>query len=51
MLSKLAALATIALGGVIVADLVIHPKGTGVVLTGMNRLSRTAINGMLGKTS
>lgn len=48
MMSRVAALATIALVGIIIADVLIHPKGTGVALAGMNRLAKTTGNQMLG---
>lgn len=48
MTSKLVAIVTLALGGIIVADILIHPKGTKTVLTGLQGLTRTAGNQMLG---
>lgn len=48
MTSKFAALATTVVFGIMLADILIHPKGTGVVLGGMNKLARTAGNQMLG---
>jgi hypothetical protein len=34
--------------GIIVADLVLHPKGTSAVLNGLNKLTKTSGNQMLG---
>ena len=48
MTARLFALATLVVGGIIVADILIHPTGTATVLGGMNRLARTAGNQMLG---
>lgn len=48
MTSKIVALASLALVGIIVADVLIHPKGTNVVLHGLGGLTKTAGNQMLG---
>ena len=44
-------LLTLIAGGVMVADLVTHPTGTGTIFTGFNTLWKTGVNGMLGSTS
>lgn len=48
MTSKIVALGSLVIVGIVVADILIHPKGTGVVLTGLGRLTKTAGNQMLG---
>lgn len=48
MTSKLVAVVTLALAGIIVADVLIHPKGTRTVFNGLQGLTRTAGNQMLG---
>jgi hypothetical protein len=48
MTSKITAIVTLAVMGIIVADILIHPKGTNVVLTGLGGLTKTAGNQMLG---
>lgn len=35
--------------GVMLADLVANPKGTGTIITGITGLWTTSVNGMLGK--
>jgi hypothetical protein len=46
--SKLFSLLFVGAVGIIVADVLIHPKGTNVVLTGLGNLTKTAGNQMLG---
>ena len=48
MTSKIVAVVSLALTGIIIADILIHPKGTSVVLKGLGNLTRTAGNQMLG---
>ena len=36
-------------GGVMLADLVANPKGTGTLINGIQGLWSTSVNGMLGK--
>jgi hypothetical protein len=35
--------------GVMLADLVANPKGTGTIINGVTSLWSTSVNGMLGK--
>lgn len=44
-------LAVIIAGGVMLADLVIHPSGTKTLFDGIGNLWKMSINGMLGSTS
>ena len=37
--------------GVIIADLVANPSGTGTIINGLTGLWKTSVNGMLGKPS
>lgn len=37
--------------GTIIADLVIHPTGTGVVVNGVAKLWQGGLNAVLGSTS
>jgi hypothetical protein len=37
--------------GAIVADLVIHPEGTGVLTNGIARIWQSGLNASLGQTS
>jgi hypothetical protein len=48
MTSKIVAVVTLALTGIIIADILIHPKGTKTVLGGLQGLTKTAGNQMLG---
>lgn len=48
MTSKIMSLLFVVAGGIIVADILIHPKGTNTVLTGLSSLTKTAGNQMLG---
>lgn len=44
-------LAVIIAGGVMLANLVIHPQGTTALFNGIGNLWETSVNGMLGKTA
>jgi hypothetical protein len=48
--SKLLSIVFVATVGIIIADVLIHPKGTGVVFNGLSNLTKTAGNQMLGST-
>lgn len=48
MIARLFALATLGVGGIIVADVLIHPKGTKTVLSGLASIQKVAGNQMLG---
>jgi hypothetical protein len=43
--------AVIVAGGVMLADLLIHPQGTKALFDGIGALWKTSVNGMLGSTS
>jgi hypothetical protein len=47
--SSLFSLAALIVGGVIVADILIHPQGTTAASNGVNALWGTSVNGLLGK--
>lgn len=42
-------LLVIVAAGVMLADLVANPKGTGTIINGLQGLWSTSVNGMLGK--
>lgn len=44
-------LATVIIGGVMLADLVTHQAGTTALFNGIGNLWKTSINGVLGQTS
>lgn len=46
--SKLMSLLFVGAVGIIIADVLIHPTGTRVVLNGLSGLTKTAGNQMLG---
>ena len=48
MTSKIMSLLFVGAVGIIIADVLIHPTGTRVVLNGLGSLTRTAGNQMLG---
>ncbi len=48
-MSKFFSLAALVVGGVIVADILIHPAGTKIAATGINRVESPAIAGLLGQ--
>ena len=48
MTSKFMSLLFVGAVGIIIADILIHPKGTSVVLNGLSSLTKTAGNQMLG---
>jgi hypothetical protein len=50
-MSKIFGLLTLAIGGIIVADILIHPAGTKAASTGVTNLQRPWINGLLGQPS
>lgn len=43
-------LAVIVAGGVMLADVLIHPAGTKSLFDGLGGLWKTSVNGMLGQT-
>jgi len=42
-------LAALIVVGIIIADLVTHPKGTTAAANGINTLAKTSVSGLLGK--
>jgi hypothetical protein len=48
-MSKFFSLAALVVGGIIVADVLIHPVGTKAAATGARGIAKPAINGLLGK--
>lgn len=50
-MQQVIAIATLVIVAAIIADLVIHPAGTGALVNGLGGLWRTSINGALGQTS
>lgn len=43
--------AVIVAGGVMLADVLIHPQGTTSLFNGIGNLWKISVNGMLGQTS
>jgi len=50
-MSGIIGLATLIIGGVIVADILTHPAGTAAASTGVGNLWSSSLNGLLGQTS
>lgn len=50
-MARFFALATAVVVGVALADLVIHPQGTQVLVNGANTTEKQSLNALLGKTS
>jgi hypothetical protein len=50
-MSKVFGLLTLAIGGIIVADILIHPAGTAAASSGLANLQKPWLNSLLGKTS
>jgi hypothetical protein len=50
-MAKLFSLAALVVGGVIVADILIHPSGTATASTGIQGVEKPALNALLGSTS
>lgn len=51
MLAKLFAVGALAIGGIILADVLIHPQGTATAFNGAAALEIPGINGLLGSTT
>ena len=49
MSSRIFSLAALIVGGIIVADILIHPTGTTAASNGINKLWGTSVSGLLGK--
>ena len=50
-MARFFALATAVVIGVVIADLVIHPTGTNVLVGGANTMEKQSLNALLGQTS
>lgn len=50
-MARLFAIASLAVGGIIVADVLIHPQGTKAASNGIVSISKPVINGLLGQAS
>lgn len=50
-MAQILAIGTLVVGGLIVADLVIHPKGTSVISGALTNITRTTGNQLLGYKS
>ncbi|MGH9071874.1 MAG: hypothetical protein ACRDX8_12085 [Acidimicrobiales bacterium] len=50
-MAKVAAIATLVIMGIIVADVIIHPAGTKAAATGISTITKPAYNALLGSTS
>jgi hypothetical protein len=50
-MTRLFSLAALVVGGVIIADILIHPAGTQAASTGVSGITTPAFNALLGKTS
>jgi len=48
-MSKFFSLATLVVGGIIVADILTHPQGTAAAAKGVSGITGPAIQGLLGK--
>jgi uncharacterized membrane protein len=48
-MSKIFSLAALVVGGLIVADVLLHPAGTKAASSGIAGITNPAINGLLGK--
>jgi hypothetical protein len=49
MMGQVFNILVIVAAGVMLADLVANPKGTGTIINGVTSLWGTSVNGMLGK--
>jgi hypothetical protein len=51
MIGRIAAIGTLVIGGIIIADILIHPAGTAAASTGITTVEKPAFNALLGQTS
>lgn len=51
MFQQVIGVATLIVVGAIIADLVIHPQGTGTLINGISGLWKSGLNATLGQTS
>jgi hypothetical protein len=51
MASKFFAILTLGVGGIILADVLIHPTGTATAFNGVSAIAVPGINGLLGSTT
>lgn len=50
-MARFAAIATMIIGGIIVADILTHPQGVSAASSGFVGAERPALNALLGKSS
>jgi len=50
-MSGIIGLATLVIGGVIVADILSHPAGTAAASSGVTKIWSSSLNGLLGQTT
>lgn len=50
-MSRFFSLAALVVGGVIIADILIHPSGTQAASSGVAGVEKPALNALLGSTS
>jgi len=48
-MSKWVSIVTLVIGGIIVADILIHPHGTATAAAGIGRVETPAFNALLGR--
>ena len=48
-MSRWVSIVALVIGGIIVADILIHPHGTAVAAGGVSRIETPAFNALLGK--
>ena len=51
MAGKFFSILALGVGGLMLADVLIHPKGTATAFNGASQLFVPSVNGLLGKTS
>lgn len=51
MASKFFSILALGVGGLMLADVLLHPTGTATAFNGASQLAIPSINGLLGKTS
>ena len=51
MVGRIAAIASLVVVGVIIADIIANPKGTAAASSGIANIEKPALNALLGATS
>lgn len=51
MIGRIASIAALVIGGVILADIIANPAGTAAASNGITGVEKPALNALLGKTS